>query len=72
MISTNDIKQLREKTGAGVLDCRDALTRCAGDFNKAVDVLREKGAEVMERRAEREAALAPGERGALSRARRRL
>ena len=56
MIGTNDIKRLREKTGAGVLDCRDALTRCDGDFSKAVEVLREKGAAVMEKRAEREAA----------------
>ena len=56
MISTNDIRQLREKTGAGVLDCRDALTRCDGDFGKAVELLREKGAALMEKRAEREAA----------------
>lgn len=55
MISTNDIKQLREKTGAGVLDCRDALTLSDGDFGKAVEILREKGAAVMEKRAEREA-----------------
>ena len=55
MISTNDIKRLREKTGAGVLDCRDALTLSGGDFGKAVEILREKGAAVMEKRAEREA-----------------
>ncbi len=55
MISTNDIKRLREKTGAGVLDCRDALTLSDGDFSKAVEILREKGAAVMEKRAEREA-----------------
>ena len=55
MISTNDIKQLREKTGAGVLDCRDALTRCDGDFATAVELLREKGAAVIEKRAEHEA-----------------
>lgn len=55
MIGTNDIKRLREKTGAGVLDCRDALTLSEGDFGKAVEILREKGAAVMEKRAEREA-----------------
>jgi len=37
------IKQLREATGAGVLDCRKALEQADGDFNKAVDFLREKG-----------------------------
>lgn len=56
MISTNDIKQLREKTGAGVLDCRDALTRCEGDADKALELLRQKGAALLEKRAEREAA----------------
>lgn len=56
MISTNDIKRLRDKTGAGVLDCREALRRCDGDLDKALEILREKGAEVIEKRADREAA----------------
>jgi elongation factor Ts len=55
MISTNDIKRLRDKTGAGVLDCREALQRCGGDFGGAMEVLRAKGAEMMEKRADREA-----------------
>jgi len=56
MISTNDIKRLRERTGAGVLDCREALRSCDGDVDRALEILREKGAEVLEQRAEREAA----------------
>ncbi|MGW8272274.1 MAG: translation elongation factor Ts, partial [Thermodesulfovibrionales bacterium] len=36
-------KELREKTGAGMMDCKKALTESSGDFEKAVDILREKG-----------------------------
>lgn len=53
MITTHDIKQLREKTGAGVLDCRQALTESEGDFDGALRALRSKGALVAEKRAER-------------------
>ena len=42
-ITTEQIKTLREATGAGVLDCRKALEQSNGDFDKAVDYLREKG-----------------------------
>ena len=56
MISTNDIKRLRDKTGAGILDCREALRRCDGDSDKALEILREKGAELIEKRADKEAA----------------
>jgi len=42
-ISTEDIKKLRESTGAGILDCRKALESADGDLNKALDFLREKG-----------------------------
>ncbi len=42
-ISTDMIKKLREATNAGVLDCRKALEAAEGDFDKAVDILREKG-----------------------------
>lgn len=54
MITTQDIKQLRDKTGAGVLDCREALTESKGDFERALKALRAKGASVTEKRAERE------------------
>lgn len=42
-ISASSVKELREKTGAGVLDCRKALAESAGDLEKAVDYLRQKG-----------------------------
>ena len=42
-ISASMVKDLREKTGAGMLDCKKALTESAGDFEKAVDYLRKKG-----------------------------
>ena len=43
MIKASDVKDLREKTGAGMLDCKKALEACDGDMEKAVDWLREKG-----------------------------
>ena len=43
MFSASDIKDLREKTGAGMLDCKKALEEAKGDMDKAVDWLREKG-----------------------------
>nr|MBN2276961.1 translation elongation factor Ts [candidate division Zixibacteria bacterium] len=42
-ISAQMVKELREKTGAGMMDCKKALTATGGDFDKAVDFLREKG-----------------------------
>lgn len=43
MFSASDVKTLREKTGAGMLDCKKALEACEGNLDKAVDWLREKG-----------------------------
>jgi len=54
-VSTEQIKELRESTGAGILDCRKALEAAEGDFNKAVDFLREKGLATAAKRADREA-----------------
>lgn len=54
-ITTEMIKQLREATGAGVLDCKSALTQADGDFKKAVDFLREKGLAMAAKRADRKA-----------------
>jgi elongation factor Ts len=54
-ITTEMIKELREATKAGVLDCRKALESASGDFQKAVDWLREKGMATAAKRAEREA-----------------
>lgn len=43
MISASQVKELREKTGAGMMDCKKALTECDGNMANAVDWLREKG-----------------------------
>jgi elongation factor Ts len=47
------VKKLREVTGAGVLDCRNTLQVCAGDFDRAVEVLREKGLAAAEKKVTR-------------------
>ena len=54
-ITTEMIKELRAATNAGILDCRKALTEADGDFQKAVDWLREKGVATAAKRADREA-----------------
>jgi elongation factor Ts len=54
-ITTEMIKTLREATGAGILDCRKALESANGDFDKAVDYLREKGLATAAKRSDREA-----------------
>lgn len=54
-ITTEMIKELRSATGAGILDCRKALTESDGDYQKAVDYLREKGMATAAKRADREA-----------------
>lgn len=54
-ISVELIKQLRERTGAGVLDCKKALEETSGDLERAEEILRAKGAAVAERRAMKEA-----------------
>ena len=54
-VTTEDIKKLREATGAGVLNCRSALQETGNDFEKAVDFLRKKGLAAARKRADREA-----------------
>ena len=54
-ISAEQVKTLREKTGAGMMDCKKALTEAEGDFDTAVDLLRKKGQKVANKRADREA-----------------
>ncbi len=54
-ITTDMIKELRGATGAGILDCRKALTEADGDYKKAVDYLREKGMATAAKRADRQA-----------------
>ena len=55
-ISAKDVMALREKTGAGVMDCKKALTDADGDMNKAADLLRERGIAKAEKKASRIAA----------------
>ncbi|MCF8266933.1 MAG: translation elongation factor Ts [Ignavibacteriales bacterium] len=55
MISAALVKELRDKTGAGMMDCKSALTQANGDFEKAIEILRKKGASVAAKRAERTA-----------------
>jgi len=52
-ISAKMVMQLREKTGAGIMDCKGALTECNGDIDKAVDYLRKKGLATAAKRAGR-------------------
>lgn len=54
-VTTDMIKELRAATGAGILDCRKALTEAGGDYQKAVDYLREKGLAMAAKRANCEA-----------------
>jgi elongation factor Ts len=52
-ISAIMVKELREKTGAGIMDCKEALTECQGDMEKATDFLRKKGLATAAKRAGR-------------------
>src|SRR5438477_4098084 len=52
--TVDDIRKLRELTGAGMMDCRSALTEAGGDVDKAVTILREKGIAKAAKRAGRE------------------
>ena len=52
-ISAKMVKQLREKTGAGIMDCKQALSECDVDMDKAVDFLRKKGLATAAKRAGR-------------------
>jgi elongation factor Ts len=54
-LSATDVKKLRDMTGAGMMDCKQALTEAEGDFEKAVEVLRKKGQKLSLKRADREA-----------------
>ena len=54
-ITAADVNKLRQLTGAGMMDCKKALTESNGDFEAAIDYLRKKGAKVSAARADREA-----------------
>lgn len=54
-ISASEVNRLRQVTGAGMMDCKKALTEAGGDFEKAIEILRKKGQKVAASRAERDA-----------------
>jgi elongation factor Ts len=54
-ISAADVKKLRDTTGAGMMDCKKALTEANGDFDKAIEILRKKGQKLSAKRADRDA-----------------
>ncbi len=54
--TANDVKDLREKTGCGMMDCKKALTEANGDMSKAIDILREKGLAAAAKKSGRVAA----------------
>ena len=56
MVTAASVKELRDKTGAGMMDCKKALVETGGDMDKAVDLLREKGLAAAVKRADRIAA----------------
>jgi elongation factor Ts len=55
MISAQDVNKLRTMTGAGMMDCKKALTEADGDFEKAIEILRKKGQKVSASRSDKEA-----------------
>jgi elongation factor Ts len=55
-VSANAVKDLREKTGAGMMDCKKALAETGGDVQKAIDYLRQKGLAAAAKKADRVAA----------------
>jgi len=54
-ITAAEVNKLRQMTGAGMMDCKQALTESEGDFEKAIEILRKKGQKVAAKRADREA-----------------
>ena len=54
-ITASDVNKLRTMTGAGMMDCKKALTEAEGDFEKAIEILRKKGQKVSASRSDRDA-----------------
>src|SRR5687768_4356383 len=54
-ITAADVNKLRQITGAGMMDCKKALTEANGDFDAAIDILRKQGQKVAAKRADRDA-----------------
>ena len=55
MITAQDVNKLRTMTGAGMMDCKKALTEAEGDFEKAIEILRKKGQKVSASRSDKDA-----------------
>ena len=55
-ITAADVNKLRKQTGAGMMDCKKALTEANGDFEKAIEILRKKGQKIAAKRSDRDAA----------------
>jgi len=54
-ISAADVNKLRQTTGAGMMDCKNALVEAEGDFEKAIEILRKKGQKLADKRSDRDA-----------------
>jgi elongation factor Ts len=54
VVTTEDVRRLREQTGVGIMDCKRALEEADGDFDKATEILRERGLAQAAKRADRE------------------
>ena len=54
-ITAAEVNKLRQQTGAGMMDCKKALTESEGDFDKAIEIIREKGMAIAKKRSDREA-----------------
>ena len=55
-ITAAEVNKLRQQTGAGMMDCKNALQEANGDFDAAIDILRKKGQKVAAKRSDRDAA----------------
>lgn len=55
MVKADDVKKLRQMTGAGFMDCKEALLKSNGDFNKAVEILKERGLKIAQKKSTRTA-----------------
>jgi len=54
-ITASEVNKLRQQTGAGMMDCKNALVESNGDFEAAIDILRKKGQKIAAKRGENEA-----------------
>src|SRR5690554_1076586 len=54
-ITAADVSKLRKMTGAGMMDCKKALTEANGDFDAAIDIIRKKGQAIANKRSDRDA-----------------